>query len=257
MNVHVVERPGAAVGVADVERRGQAGDLQALGVAAGDGHVGLHHVDRTLDQHVAEAIGLALVLAGGDADRGALAQVGHLADVVVHDRLLEEADACFLHPLGQLQGVHGVEVAVGVDVDLDVVADRLAHRQYPPCVLGDHRVHRLVVTVQHGFGGHGHLQSGIALGDPVAGGLDQFVAAKEGKAEGGVYRHLAACTAEQAPQRQAQGLGLDVPESDVDGGDGVRGVAGLAARDHRPCQALPQTLGVQRIRLGSGGRRPR
>ena len=53
--------------------------------------------------------------------------------------------------------------------------------------------------------------------------------------------------AEQPPHRLIQRLALDVPERDVDGGERVCGIAGLAARHQRPIELVPDALMGERI----------
>jgi hypothetical protein len=59
------------------------------------------------------------------------AQLGHLVHVVLRQRLLEEADAERLDHRGELRCMIEVEIAVGVDEQLDIGADRIAHRRDP------------------------------------------------------------------------------------------------------------------------------
>ena len=93
LQMHVVEAPGAAVRDRHVERRRQARDLQALREAAGDRDIGLHEIDRLVEQQIAEAERQALVLPAGQRHAGRAAQLRHLQRVVLGQRLLEERDA--------------------------------------------------------------------------------------------------------------------------------------------------------------------
>src|SRR5689334_20582927 len=73
-----------------------------------------------------------------------------------------------------------------------------------------------------------HLQAPETLRDPELGGGGELVALEEAEAEGRIDRHLGARTAQQAPQRLAERPGLQVPQRDVERGDGVARIAGLA-----------------------------
>ena len=62
----------------------------------------------------------------------ALAMAASPCDVVGQDRLLEPADVVVLEAAAHRDGLLGVVAVVGVDEDLDVVADGLAHGRQPP-----------------------------------------------------------------------------------------------------------------------------
>ncbi len=148
----------------------------------------------------------------------------------------------------QFGGMEQVEAAVGVDVQLDVGAHGLAHGRDAAHVLGDDFVERArFVAARERMVADRHLQALEALRHPQLGGGRELVALEEAEAEGGVHRHLGARAAEQAPQRLAERLGLDVPQRDVERGDGVAGIAGLAARREQPVELFPQTLGGHRV----------
>ena len=248
MQVHVVVRPGAAVGQLGVEGRRHAADAQALRVAAADAHVGLHHIQRLRGEEVAEAAGQSFVLPASQRHADLAAQLDQVAHVVVRHRLFEEGDVVSLKPARQAERAHVVEAAVGVDEDLHAGAHGLAHGANAGHVVGNHVVHRarLVAALQRVVA-HRHLQTRETAAHPFGRRGGQFVAAEEGEAEGGVHRHVVACAAQQAPARLAQQLALDVPQRQVDGGNGMASVARLPARGEQPVEPVPQLLVPHRI----------
>ncbi|KCB23891.1 hypothetical protein L544_3603 [Bordetella hinzii OH87 BAL007II] len=245
VQVHVVEGPGPAVGDGDVAGLGHAGDAQALCEAAGDGDIGLGDVQRPGAEEVREARGQALVLPAGQRHGRAPAQVGQGVGVVLRQGFFKKSDIAVGQARGQLAGVVGVQAAIGVYAQLDVLAHAGADRTHP----------RFVLAYQLGQGAgfvaplqamvaHGHFQAREAALHPLRGRFGQLFAIQEIEAKGGVDGHAVARAAQQAPQRQAQALGLQVPQGDVDGGHGVGGIAALPARREQPIEFFPQFLAV-------------
>ena len=126
-------------------------------------------------------------------------------------------------------------------------ADRLAHGAHPRGVLADHLHHRRCVAVAQRLVADRHLQPREALRHPELGRGGKLLAVEEAEAEGGIDRHARMRAAEQPPHRLFQRLALDVPQRDVDRGERMRGIAGLAARHQRPIELVPDALMRQRI----------
>ena len=130
-------------------------------------------------------------------------------------RLFEVEDAQVLESLAYLDGVMNGECPVHVDQNIDVVAHGLSH-------LGD-GVDCLVGWVVNGPG-HGAVQlvAAIALLDE-RGGPPRLLQGRQIPVHGaGIHAHLVAHpTAQQFPDRLVHGLALDVPQGDVQPGDGA------------------------------------
>ncbi len=173
------------------------------------------------------------------------------ADVVVLHRLLEERERVRLERAREARGVEAVEAAVRVDVQIDLEPDRVAHRAHAARVLGDHFLERprLVAPGERVLPDH-HLQPRMPATHPPFRRRGKLVAAVGAEAEGGVHGHARARRAEEAPHRLPELLALEVPERDVERGDGVARVAGLPARRQQPVQPLPDALVRERVFLG-------
>jgi hypothetical protein len=140
-----------------------------------------------------------------------------------------------------------IEIAVGVDENLDVGSDRLAHRLHALRILPD-RIHdRTLVLVLERLACDRHLEPPETVGDPLLRGRCQLLAVEKAESECRVDRHALARTAKQLPDRKAERLALDVPEREIDRGERVRGIAGLTARHDGPVDLLPDAFGEQRI----------
>ncbi len=93
------------------------------------------------------------------------AQVGQQRRVVLIDRLFEPGDAIRLDQLAKLERAVERKEIIGVDHQLDIVADRLAHRAH---ALGiDARV--------LGIDGDDHLEPFLALRDKLGCNLRKLV----------------------------------------------------------------------------------
>jgi len=71
---------------------------------------------------------------------------------------------------------------------------------------------------------HGHLQALEAAFHPLAGCLSELITVIEGEAESRIHGDLVPGAAQQAPAGLVQGLALEIPEGEVDRGDGMASV---------------------------------
>ena len=195
-----------------------------------DHHVRLQQVDRLREDEVAEAVRQPLVLARAERDAGPAPEIGHHAHVVLRHRLLEERDVVRLDAARELERVVAVEAAVRVDEELHAGADRFAHRPHARDVLRDHRRERarLVATLERVVADD-HLEPRVALADPELCRGGELLAVEEPEAEGRIDGHAIARAAEEPPHGRAEVLAFQIPERNVDGGDGVARVPGLSA----------------------------
>ena len=247
MQVHVVERPGAAIVDRHVERRREPCDPQALRDAAADRDVRLQHVDRFRQQQVAEAKQQPLVLPAGERNADA-AQVRHLRGVVLRrggssKKPMPQGFTISARSARMIE----IEIAVRVDEQLDVGADSLAHRAHARRILLDDVMQRALVAPPQRLVADRHLQPREALRDPMLGGGGKLRAVEESKAERRIDRHALARAAEQAPHRLAERLALDVPQRKVDRRDRMRRIAGLAAWHRLPVELFPDRLVRHRV----------
>src|SRR3546814_7682368 len=102
------------------------GDFARLGVAAAVGNVGLQDIDRLVLDKLAQPPAVTLHLAGGQGDPGRAAQIGEGTGVVLLQRLLEPGEIAVFDGAAEVLGLDGIEKVVGVDHEVDIVADRLA-----------------------------------------------------------------------------------------------------------------------------------
>ena len=223
----------------DAEGAGQRGDLAALREAAGGAEIGLHDVHRLLGDDVAKAPAREIVLA---ARHRHVERAGHL-DIAVMvlraDRLLEPQDVVLLQHAAELDGVGHREAVVGVDRELDVGPDRLAHG-------ADALGIELQVT-QADLHLDGAKAVVLELQRLLHGLLDQPIHVDEVEA-GGVGNDLAAIgAADQLVHRFADGAAHDVPQRDVDAGDGRDRHAGRAVVLDAIVEVLPDRLDVERV----------
>ena len=188
-----------------------------------------------MDHQVAISVRLAFILSARQRDRRLAAHIDHGRNVVLVDGFFEKRDVEFFQSPSQLDRVHRVKAAIGVDIKPDIGAGGVAHRTYPQHILGDGVFQRAgFVAPRQRIHADGHFQFVEALIHPVAGRIAQLVAVEKPEAEGGVNGHRIARAAQQSPDRQIQRLALDIPQRDVDGGDGVHAVAALSARAQLP-----------------------
>ena len=199
------ERPAAQVR--------ERGDPPAPAEAAGEHRVGLHDVDAAAQDEVARLEQAAHHLAGRDAQRRAPAQQRVALDVVRAQRLLEPVDAERLERAGALGRGRDVPARgavaghapalVGVDHDLDVRADRGAHRLddldvAAPVVVVEAQLHRAHAAV---------AQRGDA---------PRALLGRHGLAGRGVREQPLRASAEQPPQRLADQPPDEVPDRHLD-----------------------------------------
>ena len=208
---------------------GQRGDPATAADPTHEQHVGLDHVDLTADDEVTGLVLLANQLAGRQPHRGSPPQRRVAVGVLRAQRLLEPVDPELLELARALRGGRDIPARlavarhapalVGVDHDLEAIADRLAHGPHdldvrPPVAVVEADLHR--------------SDAGLDERDAPLGALlrgDELPAR-------GVGQQALAPTAEQLPER--------LPE-------------GLARRDPRP-RSRPPTAGR---RAGRSSRTPR
>jgi hypothetical protein len=157
-------------------------------------------------------------------------------DVVSQHRLFEPTDVQRLERLGKPDGLLGVVAIVGVDVYRRFVAQRLAYRCDPSdiLVLGAAEVPTyLHLRALEPFFSERALLTNELFGRVVC------------PAAGTVDRHALVCRAEQPVQRDLQRLRLDIPDSVVDGGDGLERGAFPAVAAHPPEHVVPDLLGLE------------
>ena len=112
---------GEVVGV------GKVGYLHPLGDAPYPADVGLDDVGAASGYELFEAVFGVFVLAGGYGDVGGFGDLGEALDVVGEDWLLEPSDIVVLELAGHADGLLGVVAVVGIDQDLNVVADGFSY----------------------------------------------------------------------------------------------------------------------------------
>ena len=144
---------------------------------------------------------MALVLTGGDGNARVPPEIPERVSVVLVQRLLEPTQVAVLDRPAQHARLYGSEDEIGVDHQLDVIADGVAHRPdapgvFPPAPLidGDH-----------------HLEGVVALGDEHLGALDELVAVVLVQTEGDVTRCPVPMPAKELGHRPARLLAVDVP----------------------------------------------
>ncbi len=230
-------------GDGDVEGVGEVGDFHPLGDTADAADVGLGDVGGSAAEQVFESVFGVFVFAGGDGDGEGGGDAGEAVDVVGEDGLLVPADAVFLEAAAEADGLLGGVAVVGVDVELDVVAEFAADG-------GD------AAEVGFGLGAEVHadfhLDAGHAALDVGELLVDELAVGVGGPTAAAVDRGRSAAGAEQLVEGEAQGLGLEVPEGDVDGRDGLEGEALAAEAADAPEHVLPEALDVEGIGAEQG-----
>ena len=106
--------------------RRQCRDIHEFGDAAQDLRIGVVDRGGVMGDEIAEAVTRIFVLAGGDGDGSGASQQAVPAIIIGGQRLLEPIDIVWRHAFGDLNGFAQAVSAVGVDHQLDPVADRLA-----------------------------------------------------------------------------------------------------------------------------------
>ena len=112
-------------------RRGERGDAQRLGDAAGLGEVRLQDGDRAVLQHPVEFEASVVVLAGGERRAPVGACLTVAAVVVRRKRLLEPADAQLVHRGHHVAHIVQAIADIGVGENRESVAEFLARRAHP------------------------------------------------------------------------------------------------------------------------------
>jgi len=138
------DRAGRVVwGDGDVVGLGKGGDLLHLQKATADADVGLDDVGAALLEEFAEAEGGVQHLPGGDRYRGMGAEFGKGIDVFGPEWFFQEEGVEWRQGLGQLVRPDGFEDAgMGVEADLDIRSDGVAHGGHAGDGTADHGVPR-------------------------------------------------------------------------------------------------------------------
>src|SRR5262245_47231279 len=232
-----------------VEGRRDGGDADAFRQAAGDREVGLQDVGAALLGDLAEVVARELALPGRDRHRRRAADLGEADLVVGRHRFLEPVEILILHHPAERLGLGHGPRAVRVGHELDVRPQRSAR--------GAHAGGRPVGLAVH------HADAHLDRAKPALLHVAEELVADPrlvGPASGRVRGHArGAPAAEQTPDRRAQRLAEDVPERQVDAGDGgdrepapselrqhVTAVEGITLT-RRVVQDLPQPADVARI----------
>ena len=122
----------------------------------------------------------------------------------------------------------GCPAHVGVHHQWEVRAEMLAHGLHARHVLRQLRA------------AHFHLDGAEPLLQVVVGLCQQLVQREIQVDAAGVAGHLRVVAAQQGPQRDAEAARLQIPQRDVDSGDGHRRRAATATVVQRPPHLLPQ-----------------
>src|SRR5262245_16771747 len=223
----------------DAVRGGQCRDLLALGDAARRANVRLHDVHGLARDRLAKTPAGELVLAAGDRHVERLRDLHVAVDVFRRYRLLEPFDVELLQAAAKPDGGRHAEAVIGIDHELDVVADCLAHRE-----------HALVVAPD-GAEADLHLDRLEAVLHVALGFLDglRHQAVHVGEIEAGrVGMDLGAEGAtDQLVDRLAARLADDVPQRDVDAADGRNRHAFRAVVLDPVVEVFPDHFRVERI----------
>ena len=205
------------------------GGLPDLGEAAVIAAVGLEDIDRLALDQLAQPPAVAFHLAGGDGDGGGAAQIRQSPGVVLVQGLLEPGEVAVLDRAAEHLGLHRRKQIVGVDHQIDVIADAVADRAYP----------RRVLAPAPFVDGDDHLEAGKSVGDMELRRLDQLVPVVLGEAVGDIDRRARPMTAQKLGHGAVGVLAGDVPERHVE----QRQRHGDDAR-HRPGIELRRDPGV-------------
>ncbi|CUJ52345.1 Uncharacterised protein [Achromobacter xylosoxidans] len=209
---------------------GGGGDALPFGDAATHRGVGLQDAGRALVQQFLVVPAAVADLGGGDGQVRQARQLGVTVDVVGAERLLDEVWLVLLEAADVLHGLgHVLPGVVAVHHQFHVGADGLARRLQPRLFLARRQAAGL------------HLDGGKALGDVAGHFLAQMLRrlAVQVVTATGVGRHgLQLDRAEELVQRQAGGLGIQVPQRDVQRADRAH---------HRALAPLQQGLLVHRL----------
>src|ERR1700731_187197 len=109
---------------------GERGDLLAFGDAARGTDVGLYDIHRLAHNGLAKAPAREFVLAAGDRHVERPADLYIAVDVFGRNRLFKQLDVEFLELPSDPDRGGNAETMVGIDHQLDVASDRLAHRAH-------------------------------------------------------------------------------------------------------------------------------
>ena len=209
-----------------------------------------------MHEQIAETESQTFVLAAGQWNARAPTQLGHLAHVVLRQRLLEERDSIGFDTLREFGRMEQVEAAIGVDIEIDVRAHGFAHSGNTAHILSDDLVDRSrFVAPRQRMVADRHLQPSKTPRYKQLRRLGELITLEETETERRVNRHARASAAQQAPQRQTKRFGIEVPQRNIKCCNRVAGIARLAARRQQPIKFVPQPLGGQRVLADQG--RPR
>ncbi len=184
---------------------------------------------------LAELVARVVVLTGGDGDPDGSRDLGTRRDVVGQRRLLVPDEVEVLEELGLADGAVDVELLVHVHHHLHAVAERLAHRLYP-------------LAIHEGVWG---MDLHLVVAAPrarVAGALaDEIADRVRAPAAAAVRVHPVRGGAPQLGEREVGCFTRQIPERDVERGQGVAGDA--HATDAAVCSIhlVPEPADEQRV----------
>jgi hypothetical protein len=90
-----------------------------------------------------------------------------------------------------------------------------------------------------------HLETPVAGVPQPSGCGSEFVTVESAEAERTVKRNFVTGSPEKSPYRKAQATTENVPERDIDCGDDMACVAGLASRSQKPVKKFADGLSVE------------
>ena len=177
------------------------------------------------------------MLAGGDGDVCGFGDLGQALDVVGEDGFFEPCDIVVLELAGHPDGLLGIVAVVGIDEDFDIVANRFAYG-FETLDIGAFVVAEIHADL-HLYAGETHVDISGLFGDQFVNGVVRPTAAA-------VARYGVVSLSEEFVQRDAQGFAFEVPECDVEAGDGLECEAFATKTTHSPEHFSPDAFGFER-----------
>ena len=202
---------------------GGGADLLRGGDAAHGAHVRAHVLGRPPAHEHLKLTEVYKALAGGDGHRNLVGDLGHGVDVVGGHGVLQHHGPVFGHLVAEGHGLGGGHAPVGLQDQVKVGADGLADDPHLLQLVLDAAGVKLVMAVLLALDGAvdedlgGGKAHGLQLSVVLRQALQVVLLAHDRGVDPDL---LPGPAAQQLVDRHAQGLALDVPEGDVDGGDG-------------------------------------
>jgi hypothetical protein len=204
----------AVAGEFEAEAIGDGGNLHPFGDAAGAAVIGLNDIDGVAGHEFHETVLSVVVLAGGDAHVEAGGETGERVLSVRWEGLFQPEAAHLLVDAAAAEGLERSEALVGIDHQVTVLASEVAGHADAAHVAIERAVADLNLDAAEIFfegGGDGAAEFGeigVIIVIPAAHGVGG-----EAVAEG----------AEHLVDGESGGFAEDVPEGDIDGGEGETG----------------------------------